>query len=179
MNRAHKFAVLVGAAIALWFTFALRGQFLHKFVAVSSLIATAVLFLAWILFRALRKPAPRIAAARHVCSWLGVVLLVISLSYVSGIFVRSRDVHHAQQFCEQLAASAEDWRDEHGSYPETLEQVMADGLEVPHLLQNLDNVYVSDGEAYVLSFSDQAGMLDSAMFYTSQDREWYWVPLND
>jgi hypothetical protein len=179
MNRAHKLAVLIGAVFAVWIAIALRGQFLHKFIAVLSLTGSVFLFLAWICFRALRKRAPRIAAARHGCSWIGVVLLSISLSYVIGALVHYCDINRAQRFCEQIAESADSWREKHGRYPESLEYLVEDGLPVPFLLQRDDHFYVSDGDAFVLSFSDQSSMLDTAMIYTSEDRNWSSVPLDD
>ncbi|MBI3467514.1 MAG: hypothetical protein HY000_31275 [Planctomycetes bacterium] len=179
MKRAYILAVAVGSALAVWATIALRGQFLHTFTVVCCLAAAVMLCLAWIGLFALRKRTPKVAAARHACSWAVVVLIVVSSSYLWGALVRQQDVRRAQQFCQQIAASVDAWRREHGSYPESLDSVLPEGLQAPLLLQHAEDFYVSDGDGYVLSFSDEAGMLDSGMIYTSDDHQWLRVPRND
>jgi hypothetical protein len=178
VKRAYLLALAAGAGLAAWATMVLRGQFLHVFLAVCCLAAAAAMALLWVVLFALRQRAHRVAALRHACGWVAVILIVVSCSYLPGAMVGGRDVREAQQFCEQIAAAADRWRKEHGSYPESLSDVLPEGGP-PRLLGEAQDFYVSDGDGYVLSFSDQTGLVESGMMYTSQQRQWLRVPRND
>lgn len=174
MKRSLWIPALIGLALAVWGALSLRGQFLNVFLVVLGLLAAALVLLAWAGLALLRRKLPRIAAIRHGVAPVGIVLVVFSLSYPLGTLVHRRDVQAAIEYCEEIASLAERWREQHGSYPDTIHRLEIGDL--PDLLEGATSLYVSDGDGFVIAFSDRADVLETARIYTSQDRAWYRAP---
>ncbi|MEO5913535.1 MAG: hypothetical protein ABIS50_04840 [Luteolibacter sp.] len=85
-------------------------------------------------------------------------------------FVQQRGIAAAKEYPAQVAPLLEVYRQAHGAYPTSLDQLPAKPV-VPRFLRR-SNSYHSDGVSYSFSFVSQGSIMDS-WEYSSDRKTWY------
>lgn len=119
-----KVAVVAAAVASLGV--ALYGEpFAHIMVFVGIGYVTPILAAVIVGIAALRSSPNRIAQARTAILVLAVGMGSLAVFQVPGCFVANvldqRDLDRTRVWCDDLVSRLEQWRSEHGTYPETLE----------------------------------------------------------
>lgn len=95
----------------------------------------------------------------------GMVVGAVSLNHL----VQDRAVLHAKAYPERVAPQLESYRQAHGNYPQSLDQLPA-APRLPRLLR--DRAYSSDGRSYSFQFPSPGGFID-VWVYSSETRSWH------
>lgn len=95
-------------------------------------------------------------------------LMAVSLPINS--FMQQRAVVAAKAYPDRVAPLLEQYRQEHGTYPATLDQLPSHP-RVPRLLR-MDHGYRSDGQHYTFYFPQPGGLID-VWDYDSETRTWH------
>jgi hypothetical protein len=112
--------------------------------------------------------------------WLRPPLLLLSMIFAIAclmwltlpinLFIQRRAVAAAQAYPDRIAPLLEQYREQHGMYPNTLDQ-LSSRLRVPRLLRRSYG-YHSDGQHYTFTFPEPGGMID-VWDYSSETRTWH------
>lgn len=179
MNR--KAVVLLSAGVAGYVAAAamamsLRGGFLHALIIAAILIylvgpVAGLATLGYVVGRLWRR-------RRNGFYWVATVsvaVLEISVlqfaSFPAGVLLLEHDVAEARMFCESLVPFLESYKQQHGSYPETVQEVLPRGQRVPRLLRKQD-FYQLHQNNFSLEFSVHDGFLPTIHVYYPSTGEW-------
>jgi hypothetical protein len=137
---------------------------IFAFMICAAVLAVGVflLFFSLATRRAWRPPLVLMAIA--VIS-AGIVAGAISLNRA----VQDRAVLHAKAYPDRIAPLLEAYRQAHGVYPKSLDQLPSTP-PLPRLLR--DDAYHSDGKTYSFQFPQPGGFIDT-WTYDSETRTWY------
>ena len=177
MNRRHLIrataAAVAGAALfaaVVWFMdplflFILGVGTLFK-VCLPGLIV-AVIF----LFSAIRTGRSRRPALTILCA-VAAFGCFVGLAIPANRFIQEHAVAAAKEYPVQIAPLLEAYRQAHGSYPTSLDQLPAKPA-VPRLLSSSHGYrYRSDGLTYSFWFGQPGGMIDT-WYYDSKTKTWH------
>lgn len=148
---ADPFLIVLGFAAVLW------GGVPVAF------IAACMLFSAVCTGRS-RQPALTMLAVA------ASAMLLTGLAWPLNHLVQERAVAAAKAYPERVAPLLEAYRQAHGSYPASLDQLPAKPA-VPRLLRGLSG-YHSDGRSYSFYFPQPGGMIDT-WDYDSDSKQWH------
>ena len=129
----------------------------------ASLIAVVLLLVAIRTGRS-RRPALTILSAVAAFGCL------VGLAIPTNRFIQQRAVAAAKEYPARVAPLLEAYRQAHGSYPTSLDQLPAKP-SVPRLLRSSYG-YRSDGSSYSFCFGQPGGLIDT-WDYNSETQSWY------
>jgi hypothetical protein len=107
------------------------------------------------------------------------ILLLTGVFVIAGLmavalpingFIQERAVIAAKAYPERVAPLLEQYRQQHGTYPTTLDQLPS-YPHVPRLLRSSYG-YRSDGQHYTFTFPQPGGMID-VWDYSSETHTWH------
>lgn len=123
------------------------------------------------LFIAIRTKRSRRAAVAILSIVFGSTCF-IGLAIPANDFVQQLAVDAAKAYPAKVAPLLEAYRDAHGSFPNSLDQLPA-APRLPRLLRRWGrHCYRSDGRTYSFSFPQPGGLINS-WDYDSQTRTWH------
>jgi hypothetical protein len=93
---------------------------------------------------------------------LGLIGLSPSVGIVIGYADHSRDVRHAQSFCDSLIRPLELIHDQTGRFPPAIDELLPLSADLPHLLRHY--------RAHGLAFYDSFG---ASFRFSVSDTEWW------
>ncbi len=108
--------------------------------------------------------------ALTVLSVVGVFAGLVGLAIPTNHFIQQRAVTVAKAYPTQVADLLEAYRQAHGSYPTSLDQ-LPNKPSLPRLLRNSYG-YRSDGRSYSFCFDQPGGLIDT-WNYDSETQQWH------
>lgn len=101
---------------------------------------------------------------------VGALAILAGVAWPLNHFAQERAVTAAKAYPERVAPLLDAYRQAHGSYPTSLDQ-LASKPTVPRLLRRSYG-YRSEGSRYSFSFLQPGGMIDT-WDYDSTSKEWH------
>lgn len=169
MNRRLTILAVVLAAFGavVWFA----DPFLLIFLAVAPLlwIGLPALLIAGILWVSALRTGRSSRAATTIFSVVAAFACFVGLTIPANRFIQQRAVAAAKAYPAQVAPLLEAYRQSHGTYPTSLDQLPTKP-SVPRLLRSSYG-YRSDGSRYSFCFPQPGGLIDT-WDYDSETRTW-------
>ena len=174
----NKLALGLGLVLAGLAAWSGRGEFSQYALGIPAAVAGALSLVAAGLFaRAGARKEKGFRRSFTTCGRrstlvLGLILGPQALAFVPGYLMHRRDIIEARGFCARLILELDSVGTEGGVYPEELDSLLAGRPEeLPRLLRDGD-FYLSDGESYVLSFSERDSTISTVQLYSSDTGAW-------
>ncbi|HEY5744237.1 MAG TPA: hypothetical protein VIS99_17065 [Terrimicrobiaceae bacterium] len=161
-------AVVVAFAAVVW----LMDPFLLFILGVAPLLwigLPASLFAGILLLVAIRTGRSR-RPALIILSVVAAFGCFVGLAIPTNHFIQQRAVAAAKEYPARVAPLLEAYRQDHGSYPTSLDQLPAKPV-VPRLLRSSYG-YRSDGSSYSFCFGQPGGLIDT-WDYDSETQTWH------
>jgi hypothetical protein len=111
-----------------------------------------------------------LAPARKILLGIVTAVCIGGAAMLTNHFVQERAVVAAKAYPEQIAPLLEAYRQKHGVYPTSLDELPSKP-RVPRLLRSSYG-YRSDGHTYTFSFPQPGGLIDT-WGYDSETRAWH------
>jgi len=159
--------IVVLFAVAVWFAdpFSL---ILFAVVPLLWIGLPAVLIACFLLLVAIRTGRSR-RPALTILSAVGGFACLVGLAIPSNHFVQEWAVSAAKAFPARVAPQLEAYRQAHGAYPTSLDQLPSKP-SVPRLMRGFG--YRSDGQSYSFMFPQPGGLIDT-WNYDSETQTWH------
>lgn len=132
-------------------------------VAACAALALIVLLFAVASKRSLRPPVLLLSGIVAVAGLMALALPV-------NRFIQDSAVSAAKAYPDLIAPLLEEYRQQHGAYPSSLDQLPSHP-RIPRLLRSSYG-YRSDGQHYTFTFSQPGGMID-VWDYSSETHMWH------
>ena len=106
-----------------------------------------------------------------------VAIIALVIIVIAGLFYWSKTgFNSAQSYCSNLVPILEEWKNRHGVYPESLKDIIAQGLEPPVSATGLGTEacsykQFSNGTAFYLAISGGTGT-SCVTSYSSETKNW-------
>lgn len=183
MLRERKHWLWVAAALSLAAGL-LLGLIFHGDIVLGSLLFMSVLFVlmpdiviaAIVRFIYRKQESPRKDAWLYGLRLVRIVIYMQLLAYPVGLFLWKQNVDDARNFCVSVVEKAETLRQDSGSYPQSLDELVGDSKTSPDLIrQNINRkhrVYeIIDGHP-ACSFIVTGGLFPEMHTYSGKTKRW-------
>jgi hypothetical protein len=170
MNARRLILAAIAAALVavVWFAdpflLILLGVAPLVWIGLPASLGAVILLLVAIRTGRSRRPALR------VLSVVGVFVCLVGLAIPTNHFIQQRAVTAAKAYPARVAHLLEAYRQTHGSYPKSLDQLPSKP-SLPRLLRNSYG-YRSDGRRYWFCFDQPGGLIDT-WNYESETQQWH------
>lgn len=162
---------LIAFGLAILSAFIVRGTFGHTIIILAIgvyLGAPLMLFMGIWLLVGIKRSNRVPQGLKRVFLGSAIVGVSLGTSLLLGKFLHRLEIHRTRNYVADMVPKLEQYRTEHGRYPESL--ALFPGPRPPRLLQGR-NCYRAEVDSFRFEFWDAAGMMDGYCF-DSSTREW-------